>query len=181
MKRVAPGGASSHHRCRLSVAVLLALCAAMLLPAAAGAQEPPISQTKAVEIAKTDPKAIAATKEHPNITTSASRNPSTGLWEVGFFAGDNEVVQVVVDPVSGNILESWTGYQVAWRMARGYPGAFGRLINAPYIWLPLCGIFVLGLLDWRRPFRFAHFDLLVLVAGFGLSHYFFNDGNIGLS
>ena len=29
-------------------------------------------------------------------------------------------------------------------MARGYPGAFGRMINAPYIWLPLCAIFVLG-------------------------------------
>src|SRR5262249_56913305 len=77
-------------------------------------------------------------------------------------------------------VEPWTVYQVDWRMARGYPGAFGRLINAPYIWLPLCGIFVLGLLDWRRPFRFAHLDLLVIVAGFGLSHFFFNRGNIGL-
>jgi hypothetical protein len=66
-------------------------------------------------------------------------------------------------------------------MARGYPGAFGRMVNAPYIWLPLCAIFVLGLLDWRRPFRLAHLDLLVIVAGFGLSHYFFNNGNIGLS
>jgi hypothetical protein len=66
-------------------------------------------------------------------------------------------------------------------MARGYPGAFGRMINAPYIWLPLCAIFVLGLLDWRRPFRLAHLDLLVVVAGFGLSQYFFNRGNIGVS
>src|SRR3954447_4103107 len=66
-------------------------------------------------------------------------------------------------------------------MARGYPGAFGQMINAPYIWLPLCAIFVLGLLDWRRPFRLAHLDLLVVVAAFGLSHFFFNRGNIGLS
>jgi hypothetical protein len=66
-------------------------------------------------------------------------------------------------------------------MARGYPGAFGRHISAPYIWLPLCAIFVLGLLDWRRPFRLAHLDLLVIVGGFGLSHFFFNNGNIGLS
>ena len=66
-------------------------------------------------------------------------------------------------------------------MARGYPGAFGRKVNAPYVWLPLCAIFVLGLLDWRRPFRLAHLDLLVLVAGFGVSHYFFNRGNIGVS
>ena len=115
------------------------------------------------------------------MTPSASKNPGTGLWEVGFFLGSKEVVQVVINPVGGAIVESWTGYQVLWRMARGYPGAFGRHINAPYIWLPLCAIFVLGLLDWRRPFRLAHLDLLVIVAGFGLSHFFFNNGNIGLS
>jgi hypothetical protein len=149
--------------------------------ASAGAQQPKVTQSRAVEVAKTDPKAIAAAKEHPNLSPSASRNESTGLWEVGFFAGPKQVVQVVVSPVDGKIVESWTGYQIAWRMARGYPGAFGRMINAPYVWLPLCALFVLGLLDWRRPFRPAHLDLLVLVAGFGLSHYFFNEGNIGLS
>jgi len=153
----------------------------LLLPGLAGASVPQISQSKAIEIAKTDPNAIAARKDHPGLTPSASRNQSTGLWEVGFFTGGNEIVQVVIDPNGGNILESWTGYQVAWRMARGYPGAFGRTINAPYVWLPLCGLFVLGLLDWRRPFRLAHLDLLVIVAGFGLSHYFFNKGNIGVS
>ncbi len=165
----------------LLLAASLALTAILLLPAPVGADPPKITQTKAIEIAKQDPKAIAAAHAHPNLTPSASRNQSTGLWEVGFFTGEVEVVQVVVDPVGGDIVESWTGYQIAWRMARGYPGAFGRTVNAPYVWLPLCAIFVLGLLDWRRPFRLAHLDLLVLVAGFGLSHYFFNKGNIGLS
>ena len=160
----------------------LALLLSLLFATPAGAQQQPrISQSKATEIARLDPKAVAATEQHPNLTTSASRNSSTGLWEVGFFTGDNQVVQVVVDPNTGKVVESWTGYQVAWRMARGYPGAFGRMINAPYIWLPLCAIFVLGLLDWRRPFRLVHLDLLVIVAGFGLSHYFFNRGNIGAS
>jgi hypothetical protein len=153
----------------------------MLLPGSAGAQQPRISQTRAIKIAKLDPKAVSAAEQHPDLSPSASRNPGTGLWEVGFFTGGQEVVQVVVDPNNGDVVESWTGYQVAWRMARGYPGAFGRMINAPYIWLPLCAIFVLGLLDWRRPFRLAHLDLLVIVAGFGLSHYFFNKGNIGVS
>ena len=67
----------------------------------------------------------------------------------------------------------------AWRA--GYDGAFGRKLNAPYVWLPLCAIFLIGLFDWRRPFRVAHLDLLVLVAGFGVSHFFFNRGEIGLS
>ncbi len=162
----------------LSIALAATL---LLLPGAAAAQSQKITKSKAIEIAKQDPKAIAVLGEHPNLAPSASRNDATGLWEVGFFNGGDEVAQVVIDPVTGNIIESWTGYQVAWRMARGYSGAFGRMINAPYVWLPLCAIFVLGLLDWRRPFRLAHLDLLVLVAGFGLSHYFFNNGNIGLS
>jgi hypothetical protein len=168
----------------LALVLSIALAATLLWTgsASASASAPPkITQTKAIELAKQDPKAIAAAAEHPNLTPSASRNQSTGLWEVGFFAGNNEVVQVVIDPNGGNIVESWTGYQVAWRMARGYPGAFGRMVNAPYIWLPLCAIFVLGLLDWRRPFRLAHIDLLVIVAGFGLSQYLFNQGNIGWS
>jgi hypothetical protein len=153
----------------------------MLLAAPAGAQQPRISKSRAIEIAKLDPKAAAAAEQHPDLSPSASRNSGTGLWEVGFFTAGKEVVQVVVDPNTGKVVESWTGYQIAWHMARGYPGAFGRMINAPYIWLPLCAIFVLGLLDWRRPFRLAHLDLLVVVAGFGLSHYFFNRGNIGVS
>jgi hypothetical protein len=165
----------------LALAAPLALILTLLLAAPAGAQQPRISQSRAIEIAKLDPKAAAAAEQHPDLSPSASRNQGTGLWEVGFFTGDKEVVQVVVDPNSDKVVESWTGYQIAWHMARGYPGAFGRMINAPYIWLPLCAIFVLGLLDWRRPFRFAHLDLLVVVAGFGLSHYFFNRGNIGVS
>ena len=86
---------------------------------------------------------------------------------------------MVVDDVGGDILESWSGHQVAWRMARGYPGAFGRAVNAPWVWLTLCFIFVVGLFDWRRPLRLAHLDLLVIVAGFGVSHYFFNEGRSG--
>jgi Glycosyltransferase family 87 len=169
----------------LPLAALLALILTLLLAAPAGAQhappQPRIDQARATEIARLDPKAVAAKEQHSDLSPSASRNESTGLWEVGFFTGGKEVVQVVVDPNSGKVVESWTGYQIAWRMARGYPGAFGRMINAPYIWIPLCAIFVLGLLDWRRPFRLAHLDLLVIVAGFGLSQWFFNRGNIGLS
>ena len=76
--------------------------------------------------------------------------------------------------------ESWTGYQVAWKMARGYSGAFGHKLNAPYVFLPLCALFLIGLLDWRRPWRVANLDLLVLL-GFGVSHFFFNRAEIGVS
>ncbi len=36
-----------------------------------------------------------------------------------------------LDDSTGAILEQWTGDQVAWTMARGYEGAFGRKLNAP--------------------------------------------------
>ncbi len=168
-------------RARFSLGCVV-LAAALLTPATASALDPAkISEDRAVAIAEEEPDAVEAKREHPDLTHSAERSDSDGDWEVGFFADDEQLVQVVVDDQSGAVEESWTGHQVAWRMARGYEGAFGRKINAPYVWLPLCAIFVLLLVDWRRPLRLAHLDLLVLVAGFGVSHYFFNRGEIGLS
>jgi hypothetical protein len=110
----------------------------------------------------------------------AAYTKGLGHWQVSFFRGKDEVVQVQVDDRSGAILEQWSGDQVAWTMARGYPGAFGRKLNAPYVWLPLCVLFLLPFIDGRRPFRLLHLDLLVLLA-FGASHYFFNRGEIGVS
>ncbi len=113
---------------RLRRALPLAACrSALRHPAVGGAgrrpsRQPRISQSKAIEIAKLDPKAVAEAEKHPNLAPSASRNSSTGLWEVGFFTGDNEVVQVVVDPNTGKVVESWTGYQVAWRWRGATPG-----------------------------------------------------------
>jgi len=158
--------------------------AALLAPAAARADELPkplVGEKEAIQIAERDEKALEALRENPDLRRSAERDEDDGDWEVGFFDADDEVVQVIVGDLSGEIEESWTGHQIAWRMARGYEGAFGRKLNAPYVWLPLCAIFVLGLLDWRRLRRVAHLDLLVIVAGFGLSHFFFNRGVIGLS
>ncbi len=74
----------------------------------------------------------------------------------------------------------WHGYQATWEMARGYSGAFGHRLNAPYVFGPLCALFLLGLLDWRRLWRLANLDLLVLL-GFGVSHIWFNRGEIGVS
>ena len=85
-----------------------------------------------------------------------------------------------MDDRSGALLEQWTGDQVAWTMARGYEGAFGRKLNAPYVWIPLCVLFLAPFVDPRRPFRLLHLDLLVLL-GFGVSHVYFNRGDIETS
>ncbi len=91
-----------------------------------------------------------------------------------------QIIEVYVDPYTGAVTEAWTGPQVAWGMARGYPGAFGRSVNSPWIWITLCALFVVPFLDLRRPLRWLHLDLLMLT-GFSVSLAFFNDANLGLS
>ncbi|HWW90220.1 MAG TPA: glycosyltransferase 87 family protein [Solirubrobacteraceae bacterium] len=100
-------------------------------------------------------------------------------WQVSFFShnGKKEIGQVIIDDLSGRVLEQWTGFQVAWSMARGYPGAFGRHVNALYIWLPLCLLFALPFFNFRRPFSLSNIDLLALLS-FSVSLAFFNHANI---
>jgi hypothetical protein len=172
-------------------ALAAALAVLLLAPATAAAQDPklPPSRTaaprffehsaKQVErIAERAPKVRAARRDGPLDRTAYTRG--IGRWQVSFFRDGKERVQVQVDDKSGAILEQWSGNQVAWRMARGYPGAFGRKLNAPYVWIPLCVLFLLPFVDFRRPLRLLHLDLVVLL-GFGASHVFFNRGEIGVS
>jgi hypothetical protein len=100
-------------------------------------------------------------------------------WQVSYFSrnGKKEIGQVIIDDASARVLEQWTGFQVAWTMARGYPGAFGRHVNALYIWLPLCLLFMLPFVNFRRPFSLLHLDLLVLLS-LSVSLAFFNHARI---
>src|SRR6201989_2180793 len=69
---------------------------------------------------------------------------------------------------------------VAGKRPRGFSAPFCHKLMSPYVFLPLCAIFLLGLVDWRRLRRVANLDLLVLL-GFGVSHFFFNRAEIGVS
>ena len=65
-----------------------------------------------------------------------------------------------------------------WRAAtRARSAASG---TRPGCWIPLGLLFLLPFVDFRRPLRLLHLDLLVLL-GFGVSHVFFNRGDIGVS
>jgi hypothetical protein len=161
-----------------ALALLLVALAAALWQGAAGAGPERITEAEAIAAADRDPKVVDQRREHPGLGPSAA--VVDGRWEVAYFDGGEQLVLVIVDRRSGEVLESWTGYQVAWRMARGYTGAFGHALNAPYVFGPLCLIFLVGLVDWRRVRRVANLDLLVLL-GFGVSHFFFNRGEIGIS
>jgi hypothetical protein len=157
------------------VRVALAVLPLLLIPATAHAE---VDASGALRTASRDAKVIKERRENGRLTHAV--NKIDGKWEVAYFADEKEVALVIVDPRTGLVRESWTGYQVAWKMARGYSGSFGHKLNAPYVFLPLCAIFLLGLFDWRRPLRAVNLDLLVLLS-FGISNLFFNRGEIGVS
>jgi hypothetical protein len=137
-----------------------------------------LSANKVLAIAQALPKMQAVRAKYPGSYGGAYlKGPAR--WQVSFFSkkGAKEIGQVIVADASGRVLEQWTGFQVAWSMARGYPGAFGRHVNALYIWLPLCLLFVLPFVDPRRPLSLLHLDLLVLLS-WSVSLAFFNHARI---
>ncbi len=111
--------------------------------------------------------------------TEATYDSKRGDWKVGVWWGAaGEIALGRVDDGTGAVTEAWTGPQVAWKMARGYSGAFGgKEINSVPIWLGFCIVFLLGLADLRRPLSLRNLDLLVLLS-FSVSLWFFNRGDV---
>jgi hypothetical protein len=104
-------------------------------------------------------------------------------WQVSWYTRSRpprEVAQVIVDDATGRVLEAWTGPQVRWTMARGYPGAFGRAVNAPWLWLGLTVLFVAPFVSLRRGHRLLAVDLAA-IAALGVSLAWFNAARIDLS
>jgi hypothetical protein len=137
-----------------------------------------LSANAVLAIAAKLPKMRAERSKYRGSYGGAYLKPSFH-WQVSYFSrgGKKEIGQVIIDDLTGHVLEQWTGFQVPWSMARGYPGAFGRHVNALYIWLPLCVLFLLPFLNFRRPLSLLHLDLLVLLS-FSVSLAFFNHAHI---
>jgi hypothetical protein len=145
-------------------------------------QPPPqhvLNAIQATAIAARSPKLRAELRKHAH-TTHYAYTKGPGRWQVSWYDGSHEIGQVLVDERTRRPVEVWTGIQAAWQMARGLPGAFGRKVNSPLVWIPMMVAFFLPFFDWRRPFRLFHLDLLVLLS-FSLSHVFFNRGDIDTS
>ena len=172
-----------------ALAALAAALCLLLAAAPAAAQdlraperldEPPegfaLSGEEAISLAERTEEVRETKAEHPDLEPTAYTR-GAGRWQVSWFADGKELVQVHLSDRPAAVLEAWTGPQVAWRMARGYEGAFGRAFNAPWVWLPLGLLFLAPFVDVRRPLRLVHLDLLVL-AGFAVSHVYFNRGEI---
>jgi hypothetical protein len=108
-----------------------------------------------------------------------------GRWQVSWFTPpgktpQKEIIQAYVDDGTGTVTGVWTGFQVAWTMARGYPGAFGRVVNSWWLWVPLCLAFFAPFVPWRRRPTLLHLDLAMLLF-FSISLAFFNHADVGMS
>src|SRR3954470_17968686 len=141
-----------------------------------------LTGVKARAIADRVEKVIEERQKYPRSTSAVFLKGGT-RWQVSYYdtpRRKHEIAQVLVDDATGAVLEAWTGPQVAWTMARGYEGAFGRKVTALYVWIPLLILFVAPFADPRRPLRVRHLDLLALCS-FSVSLAFFDQGKIGAS
>jgi hypothetical protein len=188
-------------RSGLVLVAALAILMALAVPASAPAAEtpaapdgamvvapdaqqslPPVSPKRAIEIANGTAAVRSEKRSHPDLRPdSVTLFRGSGNWGIVYLAGEKKLADVTVDGRTGKVVEAWKGVQADWIMARGHHGYFGERFDRWFIWIPLCLLFVVPFFDPRRPFRLLHLDLLVLVAGFGVSHWFFNKGEIGTS
>lgn len=143
-----------------------------------------ISPRTAIRLAMRSPKVRRELTAHPGLKPTVEIPVYTGeiRWAVGWARpGGDRLLEAHVDGQTGRVLEVWTGPQVDWLLARGYdPSVGGHTLNASYVWLPLCLLFLIPFFDPRRPFRLLHLDLLMLL-GFGLSQIWLNKGRIDVS
>ena len=110
----------------------------------------------------------------PTLFPLATNVGTFWIWNIQYEVGDNPVAEAEISP-TGALIDINKGVDVGWPLVRGYPGVLGGILNRPYLWLPLCVLFIAPFFDPRRPFRLLHLDLLVLLS-FGVSHYYFNRG-----
>jgi hypothetical protein len=146
------------------------------------APEPPqLTEKKATATFLAYPKVHDWLDRYPkrDRITEAVFDDETRTWRVKVWWGEaGQIADGRVEDASGRVTEAWTGPQVAWKMARGYDGAFGgKEINRPLVWLLFCGAFFVGLADLRRPLALRNLDLLALLS-FSISLHYFNKGDI---
>ena len=162
---------------RLAVVLL----AALLVAPGAYAAAARLSEGEATAVFLRDPKVADWLDRYPTEgrVQDAGFDQKTGLWTVHVWWKEaGEIATGKVDDETRRVTEAWTGPQVAWKMARGYDRAFGeRSINRVEVWLAFCAVFLLGLVDWRRPLSLRTLDLLALLS-FSVALWFFNDGNV---
>jgi len=163
------------------VRAVVALLAALVIAPAAQAAEARLTEREATSAFLRHQKVADWLDRYParGIVRDATYDSERGAWTVHVWWREaGEIATGTLEDRSGRVTEAWTGPQVAWKMARGSPGAFGgRTLNRTSVWLAFCAVFLLGLVDWRRPLSLRTLDLVALLS-FSVSLWFFNRGDV---
>ena len=151
-------------------------------PFAPAANAAHLTKSRVLGLVENDPKVKAWLARYPNqqgLQDEETYDPKTASWLVKIWLNPaGEIVESDVDDASGVVTDAWTGPQVAWKMARGYKGAFGGTkINTPWVWGLFCLVFLVGLADLRRPLSMRNLDLIMLLSPTA-SLWYFNHGNV---
>ncbi|MEV4420079.1 hypothetical protein AB0L40_08910 [Patulibacter sp. NPDC049589] len=133
---------------------------------------------QAQRLARSDPKMQQVRRDNPG---SYDRIFLKGQyqWQLSIYKKGKpltEIGQLVIDDASKTITESWDVPYVAWTMARGIDGAFGRSITNPWLWGVLLILFLVPFVG-LRPVRGPPVPLLLL-AGFTAPLAFFNNARL---
>ena len=150
-------------------------------PFAPSPATPRLAKHRALVLFEANPKVARWLARYPakGIVDAETYDAKLASWTVKLWWGKaGEIAEGRVDDGSGVVLEAWTGPQVAWKMGRGYSGAFGGAwINKPWLWAVFCAIFLLGLGDFRRPLSLRNLDLVMLLSPTA-SLWYFNHGDV---
>lgn len=140
-----------------------------------------LGASRAKKIARESGRLDGWRKDHQVKDVQVSSDSKDHTWTVSYVGADKKThSQIIIDDATGRVKEVRTGSQVAWQMARGYKGAFGRSLTRPIIWIPLFVLFLVPLIRWRRLVSVHTLDLLMLCS-FGVSLVWFNRGEIEIS
>ena len=205
-----PGGRRGGASPDLLIAALAALAVALVAPAPAAANEnfaneppfggelpPPLvrppsqrrppagfelSGREAIRIADGADAVRDERAESPEMRPIAFERGAD--WQVSYFTGSGAAAPRSPRRSSttgpAQVLGAWHDHQLGRRSPAATRARSPRRSTRPYVWLPLCLLFLAPFFDPRRPFRLLHLDLLVLL-GLGVSLFFFNRGEITAS
>jgi len=140
---------------------------------------PHLTAARAAAIAAAQPRIHSWLAQYRRLTRTSTLGEDR-VWTVTWAAGTDQVAQVHIPDTSGKPTDVWTGPQVGWMMTRGLKDAYGRKVVDPWVLVPMCLIFLGGLVDWRRLRSLRTLDMLMLLS-FVVSLGFFDQGDVFIS
>ena len=145
-----------------------------VLPESRNVNYPTLTKAEAQKLAAANPKIRKELSQYGTYITNAEY--ADGTWTVHFWikkgGADQEIARAGINDDTWVFDYVYTGSQVAWQLARGDNGAYGKEANYWYVWGPLALVFALAFFRNDKVLSLRNLDIVAML-GFLLSHYFF--------